>query len=281
MNSCITKFIPKENSKFPLTLKHVHLDKIIPYQMGSLIQDEIVKLHIDNKLANRSSKFLSNIYPLLITMEFDSVYTGGKREKNPNWATKRGNSSIPFVQTDRGGQITYHGPGQLVAYFIWDLGWWKNLNSRCFVNLIEKGSLETIQKVKVLNVCTTDNTGVWIKGDTFTFKKISSLGLNVKRNVTSHGLSINLNPNLSFMNDPNFVLCGLDGFEQTSISNELSNKNNNNSQLNIEKLSNVLADTISNRMSVHMDAAMSVDKLILNAEDEITNNLKKITEFIQ
>lgn len=101
------------------------------------------------------------MYPTILTFEFSSVYTGGKRERDsrkatnipltPHESSTAGNLrmtslGVPYVQTDRGGQVTYHGPGQLVAYFIWDLKLWRNLTSKCFVNFIEQCSMNAISE---------------------------------------------------------------------------------------------------------------------------------------
>lgn len=292
--SCTARFPPNLDYLLQAsTVKHLHFTGLKNYKVASKVQNYIVDQHLKFKVGHKNSKAICPIYPTILTFEFESVYTGGKRERDPKKATsipvvndnnnnnnnnvsdtRMTNIGVPYVQTDRGGQVTYHGPGQLVAYFIWDLKLWKNLTSKCFVNFIEKSSLDTISATGLENVCTTENTGVWISknrgNDDKYVEKISSIGLNLKRNVTSHGLSINLNPDLKYLNNPHFVMCGLEGYKQTSIQNENDNKLN----VSIDQLCDILCDHLRNRMNTYMmnapgqkDYEMTIEKLII-AEDE-------------
>jgi lipoyl(octanoyl) transferase len=283
-DSCVARFPPNTDFiSLATTVKHIHFNGFTNYKDASKIQNEIVEEHLNFKIREKNSRAIAPIYPTILTFEFQSVYTGGKRERNSAKATtipmnssKTGITTlgIPYVQSDRGGQVTYHGPGQLVAYFIWDLKLWKNLTSRCFVNFIEQCSLQTIYKAGIQHVCTTENTGVWVKKSENTVEKISSIGLNLKRNVTSHGLSINLRPDLKYLNNPEFVMCGLDGYSQTSIINELGSSN-----LNIKDLANLLCDNVKGRMNNYMMNAggndlfnLKIDKIELQGVEDFTKS---------
>lgn len=272
MDSCSARFPPNsEHILQATTLKHYHFKSLTNYEDASKVQNSIVNRHLEYKIKNKNSRaIVPSICPTILTFEINSVYTGGKREKDSQKATKipmqeSGSNmtsiGVPYVQTDRGGQVTYHGPGQLVAYFVWDLKLWKNLTSKCFVNFIEKCSLKTIENAGVNNVCTTENTGVWIKKNDVIFEKISSIGLNLKRNVTSHGLSINLKPNLKYLNNPEFIMCGLNGFHQTSIENEIGETN-----LNVAKLGDLLCNVVEDRMNSYMINAVGDNKYKLHIE---------------
>lgn len=253
INTCSAKFPPNPDHLYQAThLQHIHFKNLTKYQDASSVQNCIVAEHLNFKIKQKNSRAIHHLLPTILTFEMESVYTGGKREKNIKKATPlpmggitTTANGIPYVQTDRGGQVTYHGPGQLVAYFIWDLRLWKNLTSRCFVNFIEQCSKQTIENVGIPNTCTTENTGVWVKSDKL--KKISSIGLNLKRNVTSHGLSININPKLEYLNDRDFVMCGLEGFQQTSIVNE-----NRNFDMCVENLADTLCEVVSEMMGNYM-----------------------------
>lgn len=298
--SCSARFPP--NSEYLLqatTVKHIHFNGLTDYRIGSEIQNHLLEQHIHFKLAKKSSRAIFPVYPTILTFEFSSVYTGGKRERDsrkatnipltPHESSTAGNLrmtslGVPYVQTDRGGQVTYHGPGQLVAYFIWDLKLWRNLTSKCFVNFIEQCSMNAISKTGVANVCKTENTGVWVLKGKEEEEKISSIGLNIKRNVTSHGLSINLSPDLKFLNNPEFVMCGLKGYHQTSIEKEL---NGIPSDLDVEKLADILCDSIKFRMDSYMmnlpgkdDYKLTIDKKTMNLEGSPLMDVFKFVDDI-
>ena len=285
--SCSARFPPNpEHLNQATTLKHLHFRGLTPYNVAGRLQDDIVNKHLQFKVENNNSRVIAPLYPALLTFEMQSVYTGGKRERKSNKATKipmmetdttDGNImtkiGVPYVQTDRGGQVTYHGPGQLVGYFVWDLRLWRNLTSKCFVNFVEQVSLETVRSAGVDDACTTTNTGVWVNknhgcaiSDTPNdVEKISSIGLNLRRNVTSHGVSINLNPELRYLNNPEFVMCGLNGYHQTSIYNELAD--GMDQSLDVTTLGELLEKSITSRMNNYMinepgkeDWALRVEK---------------------
>lgn len=284
--SCVARFPPNlEKLSQATTVKHIHFKGITDYRDGNKIQNYLLDQHIHFKLAEKSSRAIFQAYPTILTFEFSSVYTGGKRERDSKKATNipflSGNKNdvqevtmtsagVPYIQTDRGGQVTYHGPGQLVAYFIWDLKLWRKLSSKCFVNYIEQCSINTISHVGVADVCRTENTGVWVSKGKGTEEKISSIGLNIKRNVTSHGLSINLSTNLKYLNNPEFVMCGLKGYHQTSIEKEL---NGLPVDLDVERLADILCDTVKLRMDSYMmnlpgkdDYKMRVEKTVIDLQ---------------
>lgn len=274
MNTCSARFPPDiDHLSQATTIKHLHFKGHTDYADASAVQNQITHEHLAFKVLRKNSRLIAPLYPAILTFEFNSVYTGGKRERDSRKATKLPmdrsqpsvtSTGIPYVQTDRGGQVTYHGPGQLVAYFVWDLKLWKNLTSKCFVNFIEQCSLQTISKTGVPGVCTTENTGVWVsKNGGDTVEKISSIGLNLKRNVTSHGLSINLSPNLTHLNNPDFVMCGLEGFHQTSIVHELGKQT-----VGVEQLGDLLCETVKDRMNSYMMNSENDSKFRLSIEKQ-------------
>ncbi|CAO3630812.1 unnamed protein product [Cunninghamella echinulata] len=116
----------------------------------------------------------------------------------------------------RGGQVTFHGPGQLVAYPIIDIRDYK-LNVRCYVSRLEKIIIDTCNELGI-KANTTENTGVWVGQD----HKIAALGVHLQRYVTSHGLALNCNTDLNWYN--HIIPCGLEDKKVTSLSQQL-NKN--------------------------------------------------------
>ena len=122
-------------------------------------------------------------------------------------------SNIPVVQTDRGGQVTWHGPGQLVAYFMFDLnrlGW----NVRTLVSYAENLMIELLKKYKIEAYAKPDAPGVYVDG-----RKIGSLGFKIRKGRSYHGLSLNLDCDLSGFNTIN--PCGYAGLEMVRMSDLL------------------------------------------------------------
>lgn len=258
--------------------------------MGARVQQHVLDRHLAHKrLVGARGAPLGGALgvPLALSFEFNSVYTGGKREARPQRATPLPPLPFPMVQTDRGGQVTYHGPGQLVCYFVWDLFNWSGLNGRCFVSMLEKSLVSAVEGEGVSGVCTTKDTGVWVR--TLTSKggalrenaehsaspdgrrseeqqlpvatelrKICSLGLNIKRNITSHGISMNVAPDLSHLNNPNLVICGLEGKRQTSLA-ELG------FSTSIEHMALQTVQHVALRMGNHMGESMAVETRVIES----------------
>lgn len=139
--------------------------------------------------------------------EHPPVYTlglNGKREHLLN------GTAIPVVESDRGGQITYHGPGQLVVYLLADLKR-LNLGPRQMVSILENSVIATLRQYGIKAQAMEHAPGVYVEG-----KKIASLGLRIKRGCCYHGLSLNNNMDLApFLNiNP----CGYAGLEVTQLA---------------------------------------------------------------
>jgi lipoate-protein ligase B len=121
----------------------------------------------------------------------------------------RADGKADFVEAMRGGQTTFHGPGQLVAYPIVDLRTHK-LSPRCYVAMLEKSLIATCARYGV-KAMTTENTGVWTSDD----DKIAAIGVHMRRNITSHGIGLNVNTDLWWFD--RIVACGLEGKRATSF----------------------------------------------------------------
>jgi lipoyl(octanoyl) transferase len=118
---------------------------------------------------------------------------------------------IPIVQTDRGGQVTYHGPGQLVAYALFDLSRHK-LHARELVRKLEQSVIDVLNQYGVNAQARCDAPGVYIAAE-----KICSIGLRVRKNCSYHGIALNVNMDLtpfSYINP-----CGHQGMQMTQIKN--------------------------------------------------------------
>jgi lipoyl(octanoyl) transferase len=139
--------------------------------------------------------------------EHQPVFTQGQAGKAEHLLMP---GDIPVVQTDRGGQVTYHGPGQLVAYLLFDLRRLQ-LTVRGLVSGIEQAVIDTLARYGITAAPRTDAPGVYVAG-----AKIASLGLRVRRGCSYHGLSLNVDMDLEPFSRIN--PCGLEGMEVVQIA---------------------------------------------------------------
>jgi len=120
-------------------------------------------------------------------LEHDPVFTQGQNGKSEHLLNP---GTIPVIKVDRGGQVTYHGPGQLMVYILVDLRR-KKLNIRQLVNCLENAVIDLLAEFSIKAVAKADAPGVYIDN-----KKICSVGLRIRRGCSYHGLAFNLNMNL-------------------------------------------------------------------------------------
>ena len=152
---------------------------------------------------------------LIWFLNHNHIYTMGTSGTKKEIRSK---INIPFLKTNRGGKVTYHGPGQRIVYFLIDL---KNRKKdiRKFVTLIEKSAIEVLKEFEIESRTFSDRIGIWVtKNKTVKLdkeEKIGAIGLRVKKWVTYHGLSFNLNPNLDYYK--NIDACGLPQHKPTSM----------------------------------------------------------------
>ncbi len=141
-------------------------------------------------------------------VEHNPVFTQGQAGKAEHLLNT---GDIPVVQSDRGGQVTYHGPGQIVAYFLINLRR-KKLGVRELVTDIENLVINTLKAYNIDSAARPDAPGVYVDG-----KKICSLGLRIRKGCSFHGLALNVNMDLSpFLRiNP----CGYQGVEMVQVSN--------------------------------------------------------------
>ena len=167
-------------------------------------------LQIQESLRNKVLKNNTDNY--LILVEHDHVYTLGKNANSNNIL----NSACEIIQTQRGGDVTYHGPGQLVAYPIINLKN-KKIGVKNYISMIEKLISNILIDYNLEPQILKEETGVWVQD-----KKIASIGIHVTRGVTMHGLAINVNTDLSYFD--NIISCGIQGVKMTSLDKELGKK---------------------------------------------------------
>lgn len=183
--------------------------------MFTQIQDLKRKNYKDTlKIQERLRKqVLINSYKeSLILVEHDHVYTLGKNANSSNVLNK----VCEVIKTERGGDVTYHGPGQLVAYPIIDLKK-RQIGVKTYVQQIEQLISKTLEEYGLSTHVPKQETGVWVND-----RKIASIGIHISKGVTMHGLAINVNTNLSYFD--NIISCGIDGVKMTSLYKELGKK---------------------------------------------------------
>lgn len=177
---------------------------LVDYQVGWDLQKEIQENVINSKLENT-----------LLLLEHSSVYTAGRRTE----ISDRPIDDTPVIDVDRGGKITWHGPGQLVGYPIIKL---KNSTDVVgFVRELETALISVCAEFGVETKRYCERSGVWIrdsKGD----RKIAAIGLRVAKGVTMHGFALNVNPDLSAYSK--IIPCGITDAKVTSLAVELGQK---------------------------------------------------------
>ncbi len=127
---------------------------------------------------------------LIWILEHEDIYTAGTSYNKNEILDK----SIKIVETNRGGKITYHGPGQLICYFVIDLKN-KKRDIRKFISSIEKTIIDTLKLYNIYTFSDKDNIGIWYK-DNSEIKKVAAIGVRVSKWIAYHGFSININNNL-------------------------------------------------------------------------------------
>ncbi|MDK9699271.1 MAG: lipoyl(octanoyl) transferase LipB [bacterium] len=151
-------------------------------------------------------------------LEHFPVYTYGRSTKvdgvtvsNIVWSeAKRKAAGIELYETDRGGDVTYHGPGQIVGYFIVDLEQ-HGKDIHRFLRMLEQAVIDTLAHWQLEGYRVEGRTGVWVRG-----AKVCAMGIRVSRWVTMHGIAFNVNPNLSHFQG--IVPCGINDAPVTSLS---------------------------------------------------------------
>jgi lipoyl(octanoyl) transferase len=163
------------------------------------------KIHSEVASALRSNS--------LLLLEHPSVYTAGKRTTD----LERPTDGTPVINVDRGGKITWHGPGQLIGYPIVKLA--KPSELVGFVRVIEEGLMTVCREFGIDTQQISGRSGVWVRderGD----RKIAAIGIRVAQGVSMHGFALNVNPELAAFN--RIIPCGINDAAVTSMADELS-----------------------------------------------------------
>ena len=153
---------------------------------------------------------------LIWILEHYDIYTAGTSYKEDEILDK----SIRILKTNRGGKITYHGPGQLICYFVIDLKKRKK-DIRKFISIIEKTIIDTLKFYKIETFADRKNIGIWFN-DNSQIKKVAAIGVRVSKWIAYHGFSININNDLRKYNS--IIPCGIKDKDVTNLK-DIHNQN--------------------------------------------------------
>ena len=167
----------------------------------------------------------NNEQELIWTLEHNEIFTAGTSYKENEIIDK----SIKILETNRGGKITYHGPGQLICYFVLDLR--KKKDIRKFITIIEKTIIQTLKFYKIETFPDKDNIGIWHKYNN-EVKKIAAIGIRVSKWIAYHGFAININNDLE--NYKKIIPCGISDKGVTNLKNILDQDYSNLSDILIK-----------------------------------------------
>ncbi|KAL3803551.1 hypothetical protein HJC23_014099 [Cyclotella cryptica] len=234
-----------QSTTVPYNLMWDHQKSLVGHQLSRIgkgpkdppLYDQFIPLDLDSEdIIPQSLLGCDSV----IFVEHDPVYTlgtasdasfirgykassGGTEEVEksgiPNYSREKDSVTIPIVRIERGGEVTYHGPGQLVVYPIIDLRGYKQ-DIHWYMRALEEVIILALEKAGVKGATRENNlTGVWVSN-----KKIAALGIKARRWVTMHGLAINVDMK-SLQNFEGIVPCGLEGREVTCINEEFTSGN--------------------------------------------------------
>ena len=194
----------------PLLLGHgglLTVDRLgtVPYLPAWELQDELAQQRRERRIGDR-----------LLLLEHFPVYTIGRGGDESNLLAgpeRLRELGAEFVRIDRGGDVTFHGPGQVVAYPIVELR--DPLDLRRYVRALEGAIIDTAARFKVIAGRVEGLTGAWVDGE----RKLAAIGVRVRRRITTHGLALNVNTELRWFDE--MIPCGIRDKEVTSLAREL------------------------------------------------------------
>jgi lipoyl(octanoyl) transferase len=194
---------------------------LIDYKEAWDLQEILFKKIIDHKIVRRSNESLAVPRNYLLICEHPHVYTLGKSGKEDHLllnASELDEHEATYYKINRGGDITYHGPGQLVVYPIFDLDqFFTDIHK--YMRFLEEAVIRTLEEFGIHSGRVEGLTGVWIDYNLPSARKICALGVKSSRWVTMHGIGFNVNTNLNYFT--HIVPCGIDDKAVTSMQKEL------------------------------------------------------------
>lgn len=217
----------------------------IDYQQAWDYQTKLFQEILAIKTANRSASRQTATPNYLLFCEHPHVYTLGKSGDEKNLLVPKeelGSIDASYYHINRGGDITYHGPGQLVVYPVIDLdNFFTDIHR--YMRLLEESVIQTLQHYDLAGERIAGLTGVWM-GANNNPRKICAFGVKTSRWVTMHGLALNVNTDLGYFN--HIVPCGIDDKKVTSMKQELDG------EVNLEEVKNVLCEKLTQLFQMNL-----------------------------
>lgn len=184
-------------------------------------QEELFKSIVDIKIQNRREETNLNTQNYFLFVEHSHVYTLGKSGDLSNLLLSEKQleaKGAAFYKINRGGDITYHGPGQIVGYPILDLeNFFTDIHK--YLRFLEEVIILTLAEYNIIGARSEGETGVWLGVGTPFARKICAMGVRASRWVTMHGFALNVNADLGYFD--NIIPCGIKGKAVTTLNNEL------------------------------------------------------------
>lgn len=212
---------------------------IIDYQEAWEYQEKLFKNTIDQKIRMRNGEDLGITKNYLLFCEHPHVFTLGKSGDESHLLLNENqlhDNDVKFYKINRGGDITYHGPGQLVGYPIFDLDqFFPDIHK--YMRLLEEAVIETLAEYGITSGRLEGMTGVWLDADKPTARKICAMGVKSSRWVTMHGIGFNINSDLSYFS--HIIPCGIQDKAVTSMEIELGYK------VDMTEVSEILKEKLS------------------------------------
>ena len=194
--------------------------KLVKYEEALKLMEERL-LQIDQKKSN----------DLIWVLEHENIYTAGTSYKENEILDK----SINIYKTNRGGKITYHGPGQLICYFVIDLKKIKK-DIRNFISIIEKTIIDSLKSYNINTFSDKENIGIWYD-DNSEIKKVAAIGVRVSKWIAYHGFSINIDNDLKKYDE--IIPCGI---KDKGITNLKTINNQNYADLKDRIIKNFISN---------------------------------------
>lgn len=214
---------------------------LIDYKEAWDYQEGLFKGTVDQKITNRKENIDVLTKNYILFCEHPHVYTLGKSgDKEHLLLNNEGLSQneATFYEINRGGDITYHGPGQLVVYPIFDLEQFFTDIGK-YMRFLEESVIQTLKEYGIEGGRIDGLTGVWLDWDKPTARKICALGVKSSRWVTMHGIGFNVNSDLNYFS--HIIPCGIQDKAVTSMENELGRK------LDMKEVAAVLKEKIADQ----------------------------------
>ena len=177
-------------------IEFFNLNELVDYKKSI----QLMERRVENIKKKKQSE-------LLWFLEHPSIYTAGTSSKDKDLLN---DNLFPVIKTNRGGQFTYHGPGQRIAYIMLNVRD-REYNVKSFIRLLEQWIMNSLHDMGIKSFLIKGKVGIWVRNE----EKIASLGLRIRKGISFHGVSLNINPNLDHFSG--IIPCGNENSGVTSI----------------------------------------------------------------